>query len=302
MAGASPPVSGYTGPGPVTGLLGGALLLALALLTLAAPLIESLLSGAYGIDADTVDLFARNAGPSAAHWLGTDELGRDLLLRLLYAGRISLLVGVAGACLASVLGTLIGIGAGYAGGALDALLMRLTDAMIALPLLPLLIVLAAVDLEKVGLPPGLVRSDAASLYRIILIVGLFGWTTVARLVRATTLQVRSHEYVRAAHALGVSPLRIALVHILPNVLSPLIIATTLSVGNMIMLESVLSYLGLGIQPPIPSWGNMLGSAQETMQTRPALALYPGLLIFVTVLAVNFLGDTLNARLDPRKAP
>ena len=273
-------------------LLGLALL---AAIVLAAPLVEV----ALGLDAKRVDLLARFAPPSAAHPLGTDELGRDLLLRLLYGGQVSLAVGLAAALGAAVIGTALGLVAGYYGGSLDALLMRLADSVIALPLLPLLIVLAAVDLTKLGLPADLATSENASLYRIVFLIALVGWTTVARLVRGATLSMRSREFVRAAEALGAGAPRIMLVHILPNVVSPIIVATTLSVGNIILLESVLSFLGLGIQPPIPSWGNMLTGAQELIWSAPALALWPGALIFVTVIAFNFLGDGLQDALDPR---
>ncbi|MDX1424941.1 MAG: ABC transporter permease [Kiloniellales bacterium] len=273
-------------------LLGLALL---AAVVLAAPLVEA----ALGLDAKRVDLLARFAPPSAAHPLGTDELGRDLLLRLLYGGQVSLAVGLAAALGAAVIGTALGLVAGYYGGSLDALLMRLADSVIALPLLPLLIVLAAVDLTKLGLPADLATSENASLYRIVFLIALVGWTTVARLVRGATLSMRSREFVRAAEALGAGAPRIMLVHILPNVVSPIIVATTLSVGNIILLESVLSFLGLGIQPPIPSWGNMLTGAQELIWSAPALALWPGALIFVTVIAFNFLGDGLQDALDPR---
>jgi len=270
-------------------------LLLLAAIILAAPLVE----WALGLDAKRVDLLARFAAPSAAHPLGTDELGRDLLLRLLYGGRISLAVGLAAALGAAVIGTGLGLLAGYYGGSLDALLMRLADSVIALPLLPLLIVLAAVDLSKLGLPAGLAASENVSLYRIVVLIALVSWTTVARLVRGATLSMRAREFVLAAEALGAGAPRIMLVHILPNVVSPIIVATTLSVGNIILLESVLSFLGLGIQPPIPSWGNMLTGAQELIWTAPALAVWPGALIFVTVIAFNFLGDGLQDALDPR---
>ncbi len=270
-------------------------LVLMAAITLAAPLIEA----ALGLDANRVDLFALLAPPSAAHPLGTDELGRDLLLRLLYGGRISLAVGLAAALGAAVIGTALGLLAGYYGGTLDALLMRLADSVIALPLLPLLIVLVAVDLTKLGLPEGLATSENVSLYRIVILIALVGWTTVARLVRGATLSMRTREFVRAAEALGAGAPRVMLVHILPNVVSPIIVATTLSVGNVILLESVLSFLGLGIQPPIPSWGNMLTGAQELIWTAPALAVWPGALIFVTVIAFNFLGDGLQDALDPR---
>ncbi|HZD26051.1 MAG TPA: ABC transporter permease [Alphaproteobacteria bacterium] len=271
------------------------LLLALALAAFAAPAIEA----AMGLDANKVELLGRFAAPSAEHPLGTDELGRDLLLRLLYGGRVSLLVGIVAALCAAVIGTAIGLLAGYYGGALDALLMRFADGVIALPLLPLLIVLAAVDLTKLGLPAALAASEQASLYRIVVLIALVGWTTVARLVRGATLSLKTREFVRAAEAMGAGAGRIMMVHILPNAVSPIIVATTLSVGNVILLESVLSFLGLGIQPPIASWGNMLTNAQELIWSAPALAVYPGLLIFVTVIAFNFLGDGLQDALDPR---
>ena len=271
------------------------LLVLLVALAFAAPLVEKLL----GVDANTVDLFAIKAPPSAAHPLGTDDLGRDLLVRLLYGGQVSLLVGIAAALCAAVIGSIIGVLAGYHGGSLDALLMRLTDGVIALPLLPLLIVLAAIDLEKLGLPADIARSEDISLYRIVALISLVGWTTVARLVRGATLALREREFVRAAIALGASSWRIMLVHILPNVVSPVIVATTLSIGNIILLESVLSFLGLGIQPPTASWGNMLTNALELIWDAPHLVVLPGLLIFVTVIAFNFLGDGLQDALDPR---
>ena len=261
----------------------------------AAPLVETWL----GVDAFTADLYRRLRGPSLAHPLGTDEIGRDHLTRLLYGGRVSLLVGLVAALFAAVIGTVIGILAGYFGGRLDALLMRATDSVIALPLLPLLIVLAAVDLRKLGFSSEHANSEDASLYRIIIIVSVVGWTTVARLVRAETLSMKRRDFVRAAVALGARTDRILLLHILPNVISPIVVATTLSVGNIILFESVLSFLGLGIQLPIASWGNMLSNAQDLIWTAPELATWPGLFIFVTVIAFNFLGDGLQDALDPR---
>lgn len=272
-----------------------AFLVLLAFASAAAPLVEAWL----GVDGNLVDLFNAKQPPSPAHPLGTDELGRDLLVRLLHGGQVSLLVGLTSALCAAVVGTLLGLAAGYYGGRLDALLMRFTDGVIALPLLPLLIILAAVDLTKLGLPASLASSENVSVYRIVLLIALFGWTTVARLVRGATLSMKTREFVRAAEALGASAPRIMLVHILPNVVSPIIVATTLSIGGIILLESVLSFLGLGIQPPLPSWGNMLTSAQELIWDSPALAIYPGLLIFATVIAFNFLGDGLQDALDPR---
>jgi peptide/nickel transport system permease protein len=248
-----------------------------------------------------VDLFARFEGPSAAHWLGTDELGRDVFLRLLYGGRVSLFVALVAALAAAVIGTAIGILAGYRGGWADALLMRLTDTVIALPLLPLLIVLAKVDLAKLGLPAEAAHGEAAQLWRLIAIIALFGWTTVARLVRGATLSVREREFVRAAEALGARSTRIMLVHILPNVMTPVIVATTLSMGGIVLFESVLSFLGLGVQPPMPSWGNMMTGAHELIWAHAELVLYPGGLIFLTVIAFNFLGDGLQDAFDPRAA-
>jgi len=252
-----------------------------------------------GIDTNRVDLFSRLQPPSAEAWLGTDELGRDVFVRLLYGGQISMLVGLVTALAAAVIGTTVGLVSGYFGGKLDAFLMRFTDGVIALPLLPLLIVLAALDLGKTGLPEAIVDSENVSLYRIIAIVALFGWTTVARLVRGAALTLRERDFVLAAKAQGASAVRIMTVHILPNLASPIIVATTLSVGNIILVESVLSFLGLGIQPPIPSWGNLLTNAQGLISSAPELAFYPGILILLTVLGFNFLGDGLQDALDPR---
>lgn len=274
-------------------LMAGLLLAALALAAVAAPLIQAWL----GLDAITIDLLARLESPSSAHPLGTDELGRDVLARLLQAGRVSLVVGLSGALLAAAIGTAVGLAAGYAGGVLDALLMRLTDMVISLPLLPLLIVLAAIDLGKLGLPA---QGELASVIRIVVIVALFGWTTIARLVRASVLSLRTREFVRAAGALGAGPMTILLRHILPNAVGPLTVATMLAIGNVILVESVLSFLGLGVQPPVPSWGNMLTGAQELLFDAPRLALWPGLLIFLCVLAFNILGDGLEAAFDPRR--
>jgi peptide/nickel transport system permease protein len=276
-------------------MLSAAVLVLIALAALLAPAFEAVL----GVDATRVDLFNQYASPDTTHWLGTDEAGRDVLVRLLYGGRISLLVGLVAALGAATIGTAVGLLAGYYGGRLDTLLMRSTDGFIALPLLPLLIILAAVDLAKVGVPADIANSELASLYRIIFIIALVGWTTVARLVRAGTLSVRTREFVRAAEAMGARPATIMLRHILPNIVSPIIVATTLSIGTVILLESVLSFLGLGIQPPIPSWGNMLTNAQELATRAPALAVWPGVVIFVTVMAFNFLGDGLQDALDPR---
>ena len=276
-------------------LIAGAILALLVILVAGAPLIADLLN----LDPSEVDLLARYQPASLAHPLGTDDLGRDVLLRLLYGGRVSLAVGFAAAAVATTIGAAIGLLAGYFGGQLDAMLMRFTDGVISLPLLPLLIVLAAVDLSKLGLAE-LAVSESASLYRIVAITALVGWTTVARLMRAATQVLLHTDFVRSAQALGAGPWRLMLVHILPNAITPIIVATSLAVGNVILFESVLSFLSFGIQPPLPSWGNMLINAQEVFSVRPMLAVWPGLMIVLTVASCNLLGDALQEALDPRR--
>lgn len=274
-------------------LVAGGTLLVLSALCFASPLIAH----ALGVDGSAVDIFNRLAPPGPDHLLGTDELGRDYLVRLLDAGQVSLIVGLGGALAAGTLGTLVGVASGYAGGRVDAFLMRLTDVVIALPILPLLLIVAAIDLSKLGLPAG--EADGGAL-RIVLIVALFGWPMVARVARGTTLSVRRRTYILAAEALGAPPGRIVRRHVLPNVAGPVIVATTLNIGNVILAESVLSFLGLGIQPPVPSWGNLLTGAQTLLAQAPHLAVLPGLAIFVTVVAFNLLGDGLQAALDRRR--
>ena len=272
-----------------------ATLLFLITIVMLAPAIEKW----FGLDANMVDLFNRMQPASETHIFGTDELGRDVFLRLLYGGQVSLFTGLTAACVAATIGTVIGLHAGYFGGRLDAILMRITDGVISLPLLPLLIVLAALDLEKIGLPDELINSEEVSFYRIVIIVALVGWTTVARLVRGATLSIKEREFIMAAEGVGAGHTHIMFNHILPNLISTIIVAVTLSVGNVILLESVLSFLGLGIQPPMPSWGNMLTNAQELIWEAPKLAFYPGMLIFITVISFNFLGDGLQDALDPK---
>ena len=267
----------------------------LLVLSLAAPLI----AGLRGVDPTMTDLFRRFEPPSAEHWLGTDELGRDLFQRLLDGGRVSLLVGFSGALLSAVIGAVIGVVAGYLGGRLDDILMR-RDRRRDRPA-------AAAAADRAGRHrpaedrhPGRDRAvgDLLALpHRRDR--RLTGWTTVARLVRAETLSLKARDFTRAAQALGARPLRIMFRHILPNAAGSLVVATTMSIGSLILLESTLSFLGLGIQPPAASWGNMLTGAQELLQQAPILALWPGLLIFLTVIAFNFLGDGLQDALDPR---
>lgn len=271
------------------------ILIILSLLVISAPLFEILIA----TKVDTINLLNRFEQPSFSHPLGTDELGRDVFIRLLYGGQVSLFVGLVAAISASFIGIAIGIIAGYNGGICDKILMRFTDGVIALPLLPFLIVLAAIDPEKIGID--IVNEDTIGLYRIVFIVAVVGWTTVGRLVRSNTLILKRQPFILAAYAQGASPIQIMAWHIIPNLASPIIVSTTLSAGNVILLESVLSFLGLGIQPPMPSWGNLLTNAQELIWNAPALAFYPGLLIFITVIALNFIGDGLQDALDPRAA-
>lgn len=279
------------------GMIALGVLILLVLFTLAAGPLAAL----WGIDPDATDLLSRYDPPSAEHWLGMDDAGRDELLRLMYGGQISLLVGLVSTLIGGVAGLGIGLSAGYFGGRLDALLMRFTDGMIALPLLPLLIVFGAVDLTKLGFSSEFAHSGAAGFWRVVVIIAVVDWTQMARLVRAATLSLKERDYVLAAKASGASPLYVMAAHILPNVATPIIVAGTLTVGRVILLESVLSFLGFGIVPPTPSWGNMLNNAQELVTTAPALAVYPGLFIFITVIAVNFIGDGLQHAFDPRSS-
>ena len=244
-------------------------------------------------DPNRVDLFNRFLGPSRTYILGTDELGRDLMLRLLNGGKVSLSIGLIASVIAGSIGTVLGLTSGYFGGKIDSIIMRFADIIISLPLLPLLIVLTAIDLSKLGIPQTYIDMPFFSTFKIIIIIAIVGWPTIARLVRASTLAVREDDFIQVALAQGYGPMRIMFKHILPNVTSPIIVATTLGIGNIILFESVLSFLGLGIQPPVASWGNMLTGAQELIYEDPKLAIWPGTLIFLTVIAFNFLGDSLQ---------
>jgi peptide/nickel transport system permease protein len=241
-----------------------------------------------GYRSDFLDLSNRFGSPSAAHWLGTDELGRDLLTRLLEAGRISLAVGILITVIVLIIGSLVGCISGYYGGTVDSIMMRLVDLIISLPSLPLLLVLSAA-----------LRNVLPSFLTIVLVLSLLGWTGISRIVRGSILSLRNLDFVEATRALGAGTGRIMFAHLLPNSLAPLIVFATLSVGEVIIAESTLSFLGLGIQPPTPSWGNMLNAVQVYFLERPFMAFYPGLMILITVLAINFVGDALRDALDPR---
>ncbi len=227
----------------------------------------------------------------AGHILGTDENGRDLLSRLMYGGQISLTVAFSAVLMELTIGTVIGALAGYYGGWIDFALMRITDVFLSIPLLPLLLVLTAIvaaSSNKAALGFGV----------IVVIIGGLSWPPVARLVRASFLSLREKEFCEAARALGNRDGRIIFRHLLPNAVAPIIVQGTLEVANVIILESTLSFLGFGIQPPTASWGNMLANAESNMAIAPWVAIFPGLCILVTVLAINYLGDGLRDALDP----
>jgi len=276
-------------------MLGGIVLLLIAVLCSCVHWFE-LWAGVSGVE---TDLLSRFDPPSALHWLGTDEAGRDELMRLLRGGRVSLSIGLIAALGSALLGIVIGACAGYFRGKVDAFLMRFTDFVMSMPSLPLLIILAALDLTKLGFSSEFVRSGDAGFWRIVIIFIILGWTGVARLMRASTLALNSSDFVLAARAQGASTYRILSVHIIPNAISPVIVATTLACGRIILVESALSFLGVGIQPPSTSWGSMLNNAQELLVSDPPLAIYPGLFILVTVVAINFFGDGLQKAFNPR---
>jgi len=230
------------------------------------------------------------------HIMGTDELGRDLLARLLYAGRISLTVGIAVAFFETLIGMLVGAAAGYYGGWMDSLSMRVVDLFLTLPGLPVLLVLST--LLRNATVPGLPR-EWSSVVVIIFVLALLGWTGPARLIRGMILSLRNQEFTEASRALGVSDIGIIFRHMIPNSLAPLIVSATLAVGNAMLVEAALSFLGFGVQPPVPTWGNMLSNARSDMFLNPGKALYPGIFIFLSVLSFNFLGDGLRDALDPR---
>ena len=246
-------------------------------------------------DPDDINLRARFESPSLTHPFGTDDLGRDVFTRVLYGGRISLLVGVLAMLMSLSIGTIIGGLAGFYGGWLDSLLMRFTDLFLSLPSLFVLIVLSTL---MQGHP---LVAAYGGLLLIVVIIGSLSWMMVARIVRSSFLSIREREFVEAARANGASALRMMLRHILPNAAGPLLVQATLQVAVAIIAESGLSYLGFGIQPPTATWGNMLKDAQTYLTQYPWLAVFPGLMIFLTVISVNAIGDGLRDAFDARKA-
>jgi peptide/nickel transport system permease protein len=252
---------------------------------------------AYRVPIDDIDFKSKLQGPSLAHPLGTDDLGQDLLARMLYGGRISLAVGVVAMLIAISVGTAVGAAAGQIGGAIDSALMRVTDLFLSLPQLPifLLIVYLFRDPVKKVLGP-----EAGAFVLIVAVIGALRWMPVARLVRAQFLSLREKEFVESARALGVPQMRQVVRHILPNALGPVIVAGSLDVAAAILLESTLSFLGLGFPPDIPTWGRILFDAKDNLDFAPHWAIFPGTAIFLAVLSINFIGDGLRDALDPRR--
>jgi peptide/nickel transport system permease protein len=258
-------------------------------------IISVTLAGLSPHDPEKSDIANRYQPPSWTYPFGTDGLGRDILVRVLYGGRVSLMVGFMVVGITLSIGVPIGAIAGYFGGWIDSVLSKFIDATLSLPALMFMILLTAI-LREIDLP--LVKSN--SKLTIALVLGVLSWPTVARLVRAVFLTFREMEYVTAAKALGASNLRIIISEILPNGFGPIIVESTLGIGYAIMEESTLSFLGFGIMPPTPSWGNLLDNAQEHLSTYPWLAIFPGLMIFLTIISINFIGDGLRDALDPYK--
>lgn len=237
------------------------------------------------IDPDAIDVTAKLESPSADHWFGTDEMGRDYFARVLYGGRISLLVGVLAMVTSVVLGVSIGMAAGYFGGFVDSLLMRFVDVFSSIPWIIMVTVV------------GLVFKKG--LFSIILVIGIFSWMGIARLVRSEVLSSKEREYVQYAKFIGVPPMKIMLRHVLPTVLPTIITAATAIIANAIMTESSLSFLGLGVQQPVSSWGSLLQRSQQYLQSSPYMAILPGVLIILTVYSFNKLGDVLRVFVEPR---
>ena len=235
-----------------------------------------------------IDLFNMNASPSGSHLLGTDALGRDVFSRLIYGGRLSLWIGVTAALVSTLAGIVVGAVAGYYGGFIDSALMRFVDLMLAFPSIFLLLIVAAM-------------LDGITVTNIIFFLGLFGWMWLARVIRGEFLSLKNREFVEAARSIGAADLRIILRHMLPNVIGPIIVTFTLDIALFMLAEASLSFLGFGVQPGTPTWGNMLNESRTQYLTKPLLAIAPGLTLTIAVLAINFVGDGLRDALDPKAA-
>lgn len=272
-----------------TALFGLVVILVITLLIIFLPFI-------YTTSADKIDFMAASSPPSWQHLFGTNDLGQDQLARILLGGRISLAVGISSMLVAIFLGTIVGAIAGFYGGIIDGILMRITDLFLSLPQLPLLLLIVYLFRESVKKIAG---AELGVFILIVLLIGGLNWMSVARLVRANFLKLREMEFVSAARAIGAKPTRLIWIHLFPNVLSVIIVAATLAVGNAIITESTLSFLGLGFPPDVPTWGRMLFEAKDFLTTAPHMALFPGMAIFLTVLSINYIGDGLRDALDPK---
>jgi len=246
-------------------------------------------------DPELSDIRGKLQPPSLKHPFGTDQLGRDVLTRVLFGGRISLRVGLLVVVITLLIGIPVGATAGFFGGRIDNILMRITDAALSLPNLLILILLSAI-MRELEFP----LFQKNNVLTIALVIGVLSWMGVARLVRATFITVREMEFVTAARGIGANNLRIMIRHILPNAVGPIVVESTLEIAWAIMEEAGLSFLGFGIQPPTPSWGNLLSNAQEHLTQHPWLAIFPGVMIFLTIIAVNYIGDGLRDAFDPFK--
>ena len=273
-----------------TAVFGSIFILVVALAVVFAPIF-------YTTPIDKIDFLSSSAPPSWEHPFGTDALGQDQLARILQGGRISLAVGVASMLVAIFLGTIVGAIAGFYGGVVDGVLMRITDLFLALPQLPLLLLIVYLFRESMKQLAG---AELGVFILIVLLIGSLNWMSVARLVRANFLKLREMEFVSAARAIGAKPTRLIWIHLFPNVLSVIIVAATLAVGNAIITESTLSFLGLGFPPDVPTWGRMLFDAKDYLETAPYMAIFPGMAIFLTVLSINYIGDGLRDALDPKR--
>ncbi|HEY9800613.1 MAG TPA: ABC transporter permease [Leptolyngbyaceae cyanobacterium] len=270
-------------------MLGAVILLLIILIVVFGPWL-------YSVPINKIDFAKSTLPPSWEHPFGTNDLGQDILARVLYGGRISIAVGVFSMLVAITLGIVIGAFSGFYGGWLDVVLMRLTDLCLALPRLPLLLLVIFLFRDAIKAIAG---PELGIFVLIVLVIGGLNWMSVARLVRAGFLSVREQEFVTAARALGASPKRLIWIHILPNVISPVLVAATLSVSTAIITESTLSFFGLGFPPDVPTWGRMLYDAQNFLEFAPYMVIFPGTAIFLTVLSINYIGDGLRDALDPR---
>jgi oligopeptide transport system permease protein len=242
--------------------------------------------GISGYEFEQIDSDAINKGPSAEHWFGTDDLGRDLFARVWQAGRVSIIIGILGAVIASVVGSIYGGIAAYFGGAVDDIMMRIVEVLLSIPYLIIVILISVI-------------TDSKSLGTMLVALTLTGWCGIARLVRGQMLQLKSQEYVLAANALGVAPIKIILKHMIPNTIGMIIVAITFDIPGYIFSEAFLSYVGLGIQPPSTSWGALASAAQQNFMFYPYQLLFPALMIALTMLSFTLLGDGLRDALDPK---